>query len=71
MDINIDRLSGEAGEPPLWGRCDYCGAPVLKGHKYYEHEGLVVCMECARRYAYSVFERDACLKTAEGECLND
>lgn len=70
-DINIDRFSGEAAEPPVWGRCGYCGAAIHEGHGYFEHEGTNVCMECADRYAYSVFERDAVLKTAEKEHCHD
>lgn len=67
MDINIDRFSGEAAQAPIWGRCGYCGADVFAGYPYYVHEGIVVCTECSERYAYAVFERDACLKTAESE----
>lgn len=69
--INIDRFSGEAAEPSVWGRCGYCGAAIYEGCDYFVHEGLDVCTECAPRYAQAVFERDARTKTAEREVSCD
>lgn len=62
--IDIDRFSGEAAEPPVWGNCSCCGAAIYTGYRYREHEGLNICDGCSARYAYSVFERDAVPKTA-------
>lgn len=62
--IDIDRFSGEAAEPPVWGNCSYCGAAIYSGYPYHEHEGLSICEACKHRYAVSRFEEDAVLKTA-------
>ena len=51
-----DRFSGEAQEPPVWGWCAYCGAPIHMGHAYYAHADGPVCDECAARFAWALFE---------------
>lgn len=66
-EINIDRFSGEAAEPPLWGHCGYCGAPIFEGSRYKAHDGLDICEGCEQRYAYSIFEEDAVPRTAISE----
>jgi hypothetical protein len=66
-EINIDRFSGEAAEPPVWGSCGYCGAPIYEGSRYKTHDGLNICGGCEARYAYSRFEEDAARQTAISE----
>lgn len=68
--IDIDRFAGEAKEPPRLGWCSYCGGGIYRGDNYFMHEGNTVCGDCSKRYAYSVFERDAVLKTAEVKIQN-
>jgi uncharacterized Zn finger protein (UPF0148 family) len=61
------RFSGEAASPPLWAWCSYCGAPIHIGHAYYRHMGDVICIVCARRYAWSLFEADAVRRVAHSD----
>ncbi len=39
--------------------CDYCGDVIFIGDWYFVHKGMRVCGECARSYAWAVFEEEA------------
>lgn len=65
--INIDRFSGEAAEPSVWGHCSYCGAAIYEGYTYFAHEGLHICGGCAKRYAYALFEEQSAVRIAQKE----
>jgi hypothetical protein len=62
------RFRGEAASPPQWGWCSFCGAPIHIGHAYFCHRGDAICSDCARRYAWALFEADAvrCVARADG-----
>jgi len=66
-NADIDRFSGEAAEAPVSSYCWYCGAEIRLGERYFLHEEVRVCADCVKDYAYSVFERDARIKTAGEE----
>ncbi len=53
------------GEAPFWGWCGYCGGRIRLGEDYYESEGLAVCAQCARRYAWMHFLLRSVKRTAE------
>lgn len=54
--MNDDRFQGEAAEPPVILRCDYCGAAVRLGAWYFIYENKNICTECAKRFAWNEFE---------------
>lgn len=51
-----DRFEGEAGEPPIVRRCDYCGGAIRQVIWYYIYEGKDICSGCAGRFAWHEFE---------------
>jgi hypothetical protein len=53
--MKVSGRRGEAGGPPIWDWCDYCGGEIRLGEDYYEDEGQRICTECARRYAWIHF----------------
>ena len=54
----------DAGDAPRWGWCDFCGGPIRLGEEYYEDEGMNICTECARRYAWMHFLERSVIRTA-------
>lgn len=62
--VNQDRFSGEFTEPPMWGHCEYCGSAIHLGGDYWVHDGLCICDDCAKRYAWTVFTIQAHRQTA-------
>lgn len=65
--INIDRFSGEANEPPVCVYCSYCGAAIYEGYPYRVDEGMIVCGGCERDHAYAKFKERAEEKIAHRE----
>lgn len=61
------RFEGEAAQPPILLRCGYCGGAIRHGCAYYEADGLAVCDECAKRYAWARFLEQARRRTATPE----
>ena len=62
-----DRFYGEPPEPPVWDWCDYCGGKVHVGQSYYDHEGDIICDECAVRFAWVAFEQRSVRCVARGD----
>lgn len=60
-----DRFIGEVTEPPVKERCDYCGGEIYLGSMFYMHDGVKVCMDCARQYAWAMFEEQAARVSAQ------
>ena len=63
----MDRFTGEVQEPPVWGFCDYCGNDINEGDQYREHNGLKICGDCEKRYAYNTFIDESTVRTAQKE----
>ena len=53
--MNDDRFKGEALEPPVLFRCDYCGSAIRQACGYYVYEKKAICDECARCFAWEEF----------------
>jgi hypothetical protein len=53
--MNDDRFMGEAAEPPVILRCDYCGSAIRQGCGYYVYEQKAICDACAKRFAWDEF----------------
>ena len=49
--------------------CDYCGEVVFIGSRIYEHRGLCICEDCARKYAWMLFEQEAKMKRVQSAGL--
>lgn len=60
-----DRFIGEAGDPPIIEHCDHCGSDIYLGTMFYMHDGVKVCVDCARQYAWAVFEEQAAKVSAQ------
>jgi len=59
------RLRDEMAEPPVWGRCGYCGRRITLGEDYWLHDGLCICGGCTRPYAWACFLEQAAQHTAQ------
>lgn len=59
-----DRFGGEAEDAPEILKCGYTGQPICEGETYYEHDGMVICQDAAKRYAWNEFLHQAKVKTA-------
>ncbi len=53
--MNDDRFCGEAQEPPVIFRCDYCKSAVRHGCGYYVYDQKTICDTCAMRFAWEEF----------------
>ena len=53
------RFEGEADEPPVVLRCEYCGGGIRHGCGYFKADTLVLCDTCAKRYAWAQFLEQA------------
>jgi len=51
--------------------CDYCGEIIFIGEKYFVHDDFFICTECAKDYAWTVFEQEAALKFMQLDQLLD
>lgn len=69
-EINIDRFSGEANEPPVCGHCSYCGSPIFEGYPYSVDEGMIICGGCEREHAYEKFKERAEVRIAQREVVD-
>lgn len=63
----MDRFTGEALDPPVWGYCDYCGHEIHESDQYREHAYLKICGDCEKRYAWEIFKEESTVRTAQKE----
>jgi len=66
-----DRFQGEALEPPIWGRCSYCGKPIRVGETYRQCGDDVICQYCEKKYAWDLFLEESERRGASMDDLNE
>lgn len=50
--------------PPYFDECAWCGRDICMGEEYYDDEGIHICLDCAKKYAWDQFQQYK--KIAEG-----
>ncbi len=52
--------------------CDYCNKAINAGEQYYLHGDYIICIECARKYAWDIFKEESELcYSASDQLLSD
>jgi hypothetical protein len=59
-----NRFHGDVSPPKVVMRCEYSGCAIYDGEEYYEIDDMIICDDCAWKYAIEKLKQEAKRRTA-------